>query len=326
MSAILIDVNSISNTISGWAKIIGISKGNLCSYYHKHGEDATRQRIINFLNGIKYKYQPKNKIYEIGNVVNDFLILKDYTNEYGSRKFDVKCQKCGLVLIGKNYNIFRKKNTCPKHISRNFKHKVTSAESYLKSVLRGMKDRCYNENGTGYNLYGGKGIRICDEWLEDSNNFVNWSLSNGYKEGLTIDRIDSSKDYSPDNCRWITREENSKRVNEKTFLTINGITDSYLGWSKRLNGNDSLVFYWVKTYGREKTINRIKKILDGQNPNFRKPIIITVNGLSKNLTEWSSYLGKSESYFRILNHNKGLEAVKSKIEELLFKQEDTKND
>ena len=76
-----------------------------------------------------------------------------------------------------------------------------------------MKQRCYNPNSQPYPLYGGRGITICDEWLGDNGlqNFFEWSLSHGYNETLTIDRINSEAGYSPENCQWITQSENSKR-------------------------------------------------------------------------------------------------------------------
>lgn len=75
-----------------------------------------------------------------------------------------------------------------------------------------MRSRCYRKSATGYRYYGGRGIRVCDAWRDDSNAFVEWGLSNGYALGLTLDRIDPDKDYSPDNCRWIPRSENCARA------------------------------------------------------------------------------------------------------------------
>lgn len=82
----------------------------------------------------------------------------------------------------------------------------------LVNVLSCMKHRCYFENDSRYYCYGGKGVRICDEWLNDSATFVEWAKANGYEPGLTIDRIDSDGNYEPSNCRWITRSENSSRA------------------------------------------------------------------------------------------------------------------
>src|SRR5699024_12186006 len=65
----------------------------------------------------------------------------------------------------------------------------------LKSIYYGMKQRCYNQNGINYKYYGGEGIFICDEWLNDFEKFYEWSLQNGYSDNLTIDRIDSNKEY-----------------------------------------------------------------------------------------------------------------------------------
>ena len=75
-----------------------------------------------------------------------------------------------------------------------------------------MKIRCYNPKRKEYKTYGGKGIIICDEWLESFDNFAIWALNNGYELGLTIDRIDSDGNYEPSNCRWLSRSENSRRV------------------------------------------------------------------------------------------------------------------
>ena len=85
----------------------------------------------------------------------------------------------------------------------------------IYNTYRGMKDRCYNKNNSAYKNYGAKGVTVCDEWLRDFSAFFEWSMNNGYIEGLTIDRIDSNGNYEPSNCRWITRSDNSRNRNNE---------------------------------------------------------------------------------------------------------------
>lgn len=75
-----------------------------------------------------------------------------------------------------------------------------------------MKTRCYNNKATSFLYYGAKGIQVCDEWKNNYLAFKQWALANGYKDNLTIDRIDSTGNYEPNNCRWITASENSRRI------------------------------------------------------------------------------------------------------------------
>ena len=75
-----------------------------------------------------------------------------------------------------------------------------------------MKTRCLNPNSKAYHYYGGRGISICDEWKDNFSAFRDWALSNGYRDDLTLDRIDSDKDYSPENCKWSTWHE--QRINQ----------------------------------------------------------------------------------------------------------------
>lgn len=103
----------------------------------------------------------------------------------------------------------------------NSKHKL--CENRLYNIFRNMKQRCYNPKTINYKNYGGKGITICEEWLDEKTgfiNFYNWSVKNGYNENLTIDRINVNGNYEPNNCQWITKSENSGK-DKIFFKTLN---------------------------------------------------------------------------------------------------------
>lgn len=105
----------------------------------------------------------------------------------------------------------------------------------LYSIWKSMKRRCYSKKHKAYHNYGGRGIFVCDEWIGNSgfHNFVEWAIKNGYCDNLTIDRIDVNKEYSPDNCRWITYKEQQNNRRNNRYITYKGETKTLAEWCEK---------------------------------------------------------------------------------------------
>lgn len=130
----------------------------------------------------------------------------------------------------------------------------------LYSIWTNMKTRCYNKNSTGYKNYGGRGIRVCDEWRNDFTAFKKWAYENDYNDSLTIERIDTEGNYEPNNCKWIERKYQSRNRRSARLVTIKGETKTLKEWCDHLKINYKSVHSTVRRGSSE--IEAIKYHLD----------------------------------------------------------------
>lgn len=136
---------------------------------------------------------------------------------------------------------------------RNTKHKLSNSTTY-KTWLS-MKSRCKKRYSYSDGLdYVAKGIKVCERW---SNSFKFFLEDMGIRpEGTSIDRINPNGDYTPDNCRWATIEQQANNKNSNLFITHNGIKKTYAQWSRILNGSNNIVSQRINNgWTEEKAIN-----------------------------------------------------------------------
>lgn len=134
----------------------------------------------------------------------------------------------------------------------------------LSKVLSSMITRCYNPKHKEYKKYGAKGITICDEWIGDKglDNFYEWAIANGFtgekdSKGynvLSIDRIDNNKGYSPQNCRWATREQQARNKSTTIWVNYKGEENTLKGFCEKLNLDYHAVF--LRIYRRHWSIEK----------------------------------------------------------------------
>ena len=101
----------------------------------------------------------------------------------------------------------------------------------LYHIWNGFSGRCLNPNNKDYSNYGGRGITVCDEWRKPEN-FFGWAFLNGYSADLTLDRIDTNKGYSPENCRWVTGAEQQRNKRNNRIIEYNGETHCVAEWAE----------------------------------------------------------------------------------------------
>lgn len=134
-----------------------------------------------------------------------------------------------------------------------------------------IKDRCYNPNNKAYKRYGGRGIKMCDEWFNDYFSFEKWALENGYKPELQIDRVDNDGNYCPENCKFVTNKENSQHKCSTRYFTLNGKTQNLTQWCEEMDMPRATVATRIDRYGWDferaittRPIKRDKHKLDGK--------------------------------------------------------------
>lgn len=103
----------------------------------------------------------------------------------------------------------------------------------LHSIWATILKRCNNPRFGGYELYGGRGIQVCNEW-HNYDVFAEWAVQNGYADNLQIDRINNNGNYRPENCRWVTPQENSNNRRSTTFYVYNGQRKSLKNWAREV--------------------------------------------------------------------------------------------
>lgn len=179
-----------------------------------------------------------------------------------------------------------------------------SSRDKLDWIYYSMKARCYNSNSPEYKNYGGRGIIVCDEWKNNRKAFKEWALKNGYKNGLTIDRIDNNKEYSSENCRWTDRVTQANNTSTNLYITYNGKTQSMADWCRELNLSYSTVRYRMSNGW---TAERAFEIKNGKKGCAHYEKLITYKGKTQSIKNWCKELNLNystvKSRFSKLNYS-----------------------
>ena len=160
---------------------------------------------------------------------------------------------CGKEFWLSRNSLSSRKNKscgCIKYIRSNKNRKDYHGfnKTKLYKCWSNMKSRCFNKNTKSYKDYGQRGITVCNDWLSFIN-FKNWALSNGYKEGCTIERINVNDNYCPANCKWIERKAQSWNRRDTRYITYKNISKSVGEWSDILGLKHYIIYNNCKKHG-----------------------------------------------------------------------------
>lgn len=152
------------------------------------------------------------------------------TDKWQNALWKCKCD-CGNETVVKCNNLRSGMTLSCGCLKRENALKHGGSHTRLYRIWHGIIRRTEDSKRKEYANYGGRGIRMCQEWRNDFAAFREWALNNGYSDDLSIDRIDNNGDYTPSNCRWVSKYEQANNRTDTRYLTLNGITKSVREWA-----------------------------------------------------------------------------------------------
>lgn len=173
------------------------------------------------------------------------VVLKRVENTpKGKSRWLCKCD-CGTkkIITG---NALQWGNTtscgCNKYKKIGFHHRTHGySGTRLHRIWKNIKVRCYYKGHKEYCNYGGRGITVCSEWRNDSSAFINWALTHGYSDKLTLDRYNNNGNYEPSNCHWVTMKEQSNNKRNSYYITIDNETHTLTEWCEIYNVSYNMI-------------------------------------------------------------------------------------
>lgn len=211
-------------------------------------------------------------------MTEEWIEYEKQVREYALTHTIKECAK----YFDRNYSTMSKYVSDKKIIHKYEYDFRTKTNCRLYNIWCGIKQRCYLKSHISYKNYGAKGIIMCNEWKNDFVKFKDWSLQNGYKKSMTIDRIDVRGNYEPSNCRWVSYEEQANNKSSNLIITYKEKTKTLSEWSKELD------IPYQTLYDR---IYKFNYPLDKafKKSNFQKRFI-TYKGKTRSLTDWCKEL------------------------------------
>lgn len=179
----------------------------------------------------------------LGKVINGITIGEEVLRNGGRVKLSATCP-CGVVFEVWSCNLMRGRKADCGCACGNTSQYNSHRPSY--HTWRSMKKRCTWSSTTSYHRYGGRGITVCEEWLESFDVFEAWALANGYAKGLQLDRIDNDGNYEPSNCRFVTPKVNSSNKSDNVYVWLDGLVLTAAEASRQLGHDRNYVSQLIR--------------------------------------------------------------------------------
>ena len=197
------------------------------------------------LTGQKFGKLTVIKLVKRANDKHRYWLCKCECGKYSEVRQDAltrnKTHSCGCLIGEVAKQLYTKHNLC---------------YSRLYKIYQGMKMRCYNPKNPRYNVYGARGITICEEWLSDFMVFYNWAINNGYSDELSIDIINVNGNYEPNNCRWATSKMQGRNTTRNHLIKYKGQKKTISDWAILYNIPQSVLGARIRlNWDIEKALN-----------------------------------------------------------------------